>query len=337
MIKRIQSNEFPPGSEIPSVIQLSVQYNAGTATVQRAVIHLRERGYIETNSRGSRVVENPPHLCHFGLVLPFYAFHSQFVTALRNEAEIISETISDDGIARKFSIFKQIEHPGKDILQHHEELVAAVQNETVGGLFFAGPTTKLLEPVKKLNPDIPCVGYGNLARGQMDIISDSFLVRAVGELAKRGRKRAALMVASSAKGQDYVDHFMNLLHEHNMTSLPRWVHGLDISNAHWASTCAEMLMATNDKPDSLIIDDDNLVPYATAGIAASGIGVPGELTIVAHTNFPYPTRSEVPAVRLGTDIRRMMKLAIERMERIRRGETVERAVLPVSSEEDAMH
>jgi len=64
------------------------------------------------------------------------------------------------------------------------------------------------------------------------------------------------------------------------------------------------------------------VPFATAGIAELGVRVPGDLMVVAHTNFPYPTYSAVPAVRLGVDIRQLMNTVIDLLERKQRGEDV---------------
>ncbi len=48
--------------------------------------------------------------------------------------------------------------------------------------------------------------------------------------------------------------------------------------------------APGERPDGLVITDDNLVPDLTAGLAESGV----KDVVVAHTNFPHPTPSAVP-------------------------------------------
>ena len=78
-----------------------------------------------------------------------------------------------------------------------------------------------------------------------------------------------------------------------------------------------------DRPDALIITDDNLVPEATAGLAAAGVRAPQDLTIVAHTNFPLQTVSALPAERLGFDVRRVLTTCLDGLEQRGRG-----AVLP---------
>jgi DNA-binding LacI/PurR family transcriptional regulator len=73
-----------------------------------------------------------------------------------------------------------------------------------------------------------------------------------------------------------------------------------------------------ERPDGLVITDDNLVPELTAGLAESGVA---DLAVVAHTNFPYPTPSAVPVTRLGYDVAKLVTMSMEYVEQQRRGET----------------
>ena len=89
-----------------------------------------------------------------------------------------------------------------------------------------------------------------------------------------------------------------------------------------------------DRPDALIISDDNLVEHATAGIVAAGIGVPGDCAIVAHCNFPWPTPSALPMRRLGYDAREVIRVALESIDRQRRGEPAGTLVVPARFEDE---
>jgi DNA-binding LacI/PurR family transcriptional regulator len=75
------------------------------------------------------------------------------------------------------------------------------------------------------------------------------------------------------------------------------------------------------RPDGLIITDDNLVPAATAGIAAAGGPKAGGVKVIAHTNFPWPTPSAVPVMRLGHSVRALLEKCVALIEQQRRGET----------------
>jgi len=115
------------------------------------------------------------------------------------------------------------------------------------------------------------------------------------------------------------------------------VRRIDAYNPDWASNTAELLLAHGrGKIDALIIEDDNVVPAATEGIAASGVHVPEDVLVIAHTNFPHITQSVVPAVRVGMNVRDAMHLAVTLIEKQRMGEEVPKNVtLPsVMSEDD---
>ncbi len=95
------------------------------------------------------------------------------------------------------------------------------------------------------------------------------------------------------------------------------------NSSRWARQVVMALMHTAPfaRPDGLIITDDNLVEHATDGLLAAGIRVPDELTVIAHTNFPWPTPSHVPAIRLGFDVRDVLAACLDCIDRQRRGET----------------
>jgi hypothetical protein len=77
------------------------------------------------------------------------------------------------------------------------------------------------------------------------------------------------------------------------------------------------------------------VPAATAGLAAAGVRVPRDLAIVAHANFPMPTRSALPVVRLGFDVRRVVAACLDVLGRRALGETVNDPIrVPVEFEDD---
>ncbi len=77
----------------------------------------------------------------------------------------------------------------------------------------------------------------------------------------------------------------------------------------------------HDRPDRLVIADDNLLTAASEGIAAADVRVPRDLDVVAATNFPNLLRSPVPVTRIGFDIPALLDLLVLRLEQVGRGET----------------
>jgi len=199
--------------------------------------------------------------------------------------------------------------------------MSGVAEHLVGGLIFVTPTPYLHE-VARNNQGIPCVSLiGEPVSGVPNIRSSWSLESALDLLKAKGCRRVALLI-NAFRGEEHVEEFIEMAEAHGMSSCARWIHGIHWECAHWGKTCMQMMLHGSDTPDALILSDDNFVPHATAGIAMSGVKVPDELTIVAHTNFPYPTHSEVPVIRAGTDVRLLMKTAVETIEALRRGEPV---------------
>jgi len=331
ILNRILSNELPPGVALPSVLELSRQYSASPVTVHRAVVHLRECGYVQTTSQGSNVSPHPPHLSRFGIVTPYTPHPSNFRTALQEEANRLSKMPSPDGIERRFSFFYEVDQPDESI-RRRSELMSAIADHMVGGLIFFGPTRNVAQIIR-VSAGIPCVGFFiEPVLGMSNIRLCGFNELALDRLKRAGRKRAAL-ITSRYHSKVTAAGFMQLVQKHGITTCSRWIHGLHPASVDWGENCAQMLLHGNDRPDAIIIDDDNLVPYVTAGIATSQISVPEDLTVIAHTNFPHPTHSEVPVIRIGFDTRRLMKIAVEIIEARRRGENVAEEIdLPACSE-----
>jgi DNA-binding LacI/PurR family transcriptional regulator len=78
-----------------------------------------------------------------------------------------------------------------------------------------------------------------------------------------------------------------------------------------------MRLPAGERPDGLIVADDNLVEHASAGIVDAMVRVPDDLEMVAHCNFPWPTPSVVKARRLGYDAREVVDACIRLLDRQR--------------------
>jgi len=306
-------------------------YGASDVTIRRAVHYLRDHEFIETRERsGMFVAEHPPCMCTIGIVMPydFQRDRSQYLIALENEVKHLAETqASSNGLKRKFVFFSEIEGPPEDTRIHHLQLFNAVESELVGGLFFPGPPLRFRDTAVLNNPNVPCVGTVYFPMPGMMRLSMSPLSvvkKALQILASRGRRRVALITVHGQGGTDgRSDEFVSLAATYGLESHLWWVLGTAPSTPGWARNCTELLFRNrrrNEVPDAVIIGDDNLVPAATAGIAAANVRVPDEVEVVAHTNFPWPTRSEVQAIRIGLDIRRMLAIAVDLIERKRNGD-----------------
>ncbi|NUS86368.1 MAG: winged helix-turn-helix transcriptional regulator [Streptomyces sp.] len=61
VIDRIVSGEYPPGSRVPSTLELATTLGVASSTSQKALAHLRAEGWLRGEvGLGTFVVDEPP-------------------------------------------------------------------------------------------------------------------------------------------------------------------------------------------------------------------------------------------------------------------------------------
>ena len=118
--------------------------------------------------------------------------------------------------------------------------------------------------------------------------------------------------------------------------LPRMPQTVSLSEPESARNCVHLLMHPGqaERPDALLISNDNLVEHASAGVIAAGVHVPDDLDVVAHCNFPWPAPSVLPVRRLGYDARALLKACIDSIDEQRQGRVPATAVIPARFENE---
>jgi len=261
--QRIASGEYSPGSQLPPMTELTRQFNACTMTVQRAMDRLRADGFIYSRRReGNYVSAKPPSLCRIGLVFNLAPAPdgqwSQYYRAWQTEADRFNEREpSADGSPHWLS-FHSPADSGED------ELEAAVDSGCIAGLIFTmHPSQWSLSPILT-KPGIHRVTITSIPiEGIPTVTFDSagLLANALDWFAANGRRRVAFIIGSSAQ---HTDELIAAVGARGMLTHRHWAQGVDLAHPHWAATCAETLARINspDRPDALLVEDDNLLPAA---------------------------------------------------------------------------
>ncbi|MFD4572113.1 GntR family transcriptional regulator [Streptomyces sp. NPDC058417] len=61
VIGRIRSGEYPPGSRVPSTLELATELGIASSTSQKALAYLRREGWLRGESGiGTFVADQPP-------------------------------------------------------------------------------------------------------------------------------------------------------------------------------------------------------------------------------------------------------------------------------------
>jgi len=327
--QQIVQGILAPGGRLPTRDELQARFAASRHTVQRALEGLKRDGFITTNGKlGTFVADNPPHLAHYGFVFPFRPPWSRFYTTLHAAALEMAASQS----CRVTAYYSRMRGPADEDVAR---LQADVRAHRLAGLVFAYPPGELAGTPAVDQPDMPRVGIiaAPILRDMPVVFPDvdSFLTRALEHLASRGRRRAALLWLD-----DPARH-AGVLAGCGLEVRPQWNLRFHAALPAAARQPVQLLLdrPPADRPDGLIVTDDNLVADAVAGVIAAGVRVPQDLEIVSHANFPQPVPTSVPTTRLGFDCRTIMRLCFETIAARRRGREVPRETrVPALFEEE---
>ncbi|MFP4029360.1 MAG: GntR family transcriptional regulator [Candidatus Brocadiia bacterium] len=331
---RIVSGQFPPGARFPKRTELIEEFEASNGTIQAAVDRLIEEGFLEaTRGQGTFVSESVPHLKRHGLVMPMQPhserdIYSQFYTALREAAKSVAAEQQ-----LQIVCYDSIDFGREG--ETRQNLMEDVESRRVAGLVFVDcPDVENFFRNESLPRVAVAASSPRPAVPSVYVDAQNFMEKALKYLVENGRSAVAVLHARS--GQGGRRRFEHLAHELDLEVRPYWKYRVDPRDGDALATYVHLLMSgKEDRPDGLVIADDNLVTMATMGVGASGVKVPDELQVVAATNFPAAPEAQVPVQRLGFDAEELLRLCLNRISAIREGEPMEQSrFLPATFEQE---
>ncbi|OPZ25132.1 MAG: hypothetical protein BWZ02_02592 [Lentisphaerae bacterium ADurb.BinA184] len=298
--------------------------------MQKVFDRLLADGFVATHNRhGTVVVERPPHLFHYALVLEAGPEWSRYRRALCGEAERLTAA----GPAR-FSIYADIDAradgPGQ------ERLMTDIAAKRLAGCILdmhpesLGDNPLLGAPVPKValthdsrRADIPSVGGGR----------DGWLDQALGWLRGRGRRRVAWLGIPNIM-PPAVAEFRRAAARHGFETRPAWTHAVHPLYPTWAGNAMDAVFGTAAavRPDALLITDDHLAEAATAGLARLKVRIPQNLDIVCLNNFPLTLTTHVAVRQLGYDARKTLGACLDVLARLRAGGKIPRKLALLAAE-----
>lgn len=333
----IQDGTWPPGSRIPTRVELEQRFHASSATVQWALDELVKAGFVESRARrGTFVVDLLPHLYRYGVVFPSRPNEPEWnglFTSLAREATLVTK-----GIPQRFAIYHAVR---EDVsAPDHQRLIHDLETGQLAGVLFAVTPWQIRHSDSSVfTHRFPwaCIGRPADATGGSCLTLDPGLFeRAVGHLAGAGAKRVAV-ISNVLQGRAH-DQFAPLIAKAGMTTRRGWWFGLPATRnlGELASQIALSLFdrPAADRPDGLIIGDDNHVSQVAAGLRLAGLRDDDLPATVAHANLPDPTPPPMPCRRLGYDARRILRQALRLLDQMREGGGASSTVIPAQFEDE---
>lgn len=316
--RHIISGQWQPGMKIPTRKEIVVSLQSNATIVQKAVNTLIAEGFLEVGAakKGTSVAQHPPHTCQYRIIFPSKA----------NEDSLFGQAIKtavaehSDG-SFQFSVFSGFEQ--HDQREQYERLLDEVKNCKIAGLIFITCSKQIESSPIVTIPGIPraaIAGVGDFPSIPKVVLDlESFMDNAVAHLANSGRKRIAFLCPDSA--QHLLEPYKHSLQQHGLTSEQHFEQFPGTTN----SLATERLMnlmfhpQNGQRPDGLIIADDNLLAGAINGIKSTGISIPEELEIVSCSNFPNISDFQVPITHFGFDIPAIISLLTFNLRQIQNG------------------
>jgi DNA-binding LacI/PurR family transcriptional regulator len=117
--------------------------------------------------------------------------------------------------------------------------------------------------------------------------------------------------------------------ERGMICPSHWQQVVSLHAPLSARHSAQLLMQgpAAQRPDGLLIWDDNVVDNALAGLLDTGVRVPDDVAVVAQANYPTPLSSVLPIRWLGYDAREALRTAFDLIDQQRNGQAAVGTVL----------
>jgi len=333
----ILDGQLKPETKLPSQSELARRFKVSGVTAHLAVARLTREGFLHSRQRaGTFVTERPPHLNNYALVFwndPVSnsgAHWSRYYMALTNEAIGIQQR---EG--RRMLLFHGVDQhvDGED----RQRLTSYIESRRLGGLIFANTPYELSGTPIVEQPGIPRVsmmGAPGFDFPGVEVDADGWHERALDQMVALGRKRVAVLMVGQIS---HTDEVLDKLSAERGWVIPQ--HWRLPVNPSGTTRIVRLLMQLppNERPNGLVIADDNLVEHALAGLITARVQVPDDVAVVAHCNFPYPPPSVMPITRLGFHIGQGLRACLNLLDRQRRGEAVpKRTTLPALFEEEAV-
>ena len=314
----ILTGRLKPGDQLPLRDELARQFGATMTTTQRAFGQLTKDGFIVGRRRqGTFVAERPPNLCRIGLVFydpkPVVLTYRNFLALATAAAE---QRFGDYTFTSYYTV-------GSDSQPNDQKrLLRDITGGRLAGLVWVGIPEFRPPDVVLRNPGIPQVFlFGPTTGKALPYVEvRGFMDAAAAEIRHRGGRRTAVLFLDVAEGEVYAET-PAILARNGLETAEKWMLGVGRDARHWRQwtrALMQLLFSGPDRPDSLIVSDDNIVDAVIDGLARQDLLNTVPLAVLANFPATFPLPSSV--IRVGYDAVDLLTSALDVLERQRRGE-----------------
>lgn len=332
--QRIVKGEFRPGDRLPTQEELKKQTGAAMATIQKVFDTLAAEGFIGTRSpAGTFVAESPPCLSRYGIVFSGHPFSAPpdgtLMSTLAMQCRLMEQKKSI-----RMALFFGID--GHTDGEDYAKVIADLESHRLTGLLLgSSPRLLMNTPLIERNGIPRAIVGGDPSNGIPAVTMDSrsWIRTALDEVARKGRRRVA--VVSASMSQEWFTHLESELARRNLTTKPQWRILLHPGLPESARNAVHLLTESREAPDALLLADDVFVNAALTGILNAGLRIGKDIEVIAHCNFPLLQPDIFPVRRVGFSVPGFLEKALELIDLQKQGVTPESCAVPAILMDDA--
>ncbi|MBS3763984.1 MAG: GntR family transcriptional regulator [Planctomycetes bacterium] len=343
----IVGGEFPAGSKLPPRENLIERTGASRLTVQRGIDQLREEGFVRAHRGvGTFVTDNPPHQFHFGIVFSGHPEQDgQWDSRYRQVVHRESVALARETDPLQVHVFYDVSPDPPS--ESYEKLLDDVDANRLAGLIFPTAPEKFSDSPLLRSSNVTVVSFQSRRPWLPGVVAvgpdqNSFAERALERLADENIKSTAFFVTPgflTQVDQEKVRYLIESADQYDIQCKPEWVQFVSPRVSFGVTTSMRLLMSSDypECPEGVIVADDHLITPACRGLRDVGLTVGQDVQVIGYANFPDPNPPDPDVIRLGFNIRALLKEALNLMDNQRRGKTPPEMSLGRAVFEDELH
>lgn len=292
------------GACLPSDGELARRWKVSARTVREALLVLETQGLVQRQHGRGTVV------CRQRLPVAFFSelnlLHPRTPRFFGLVLDLARQRLADAGYA-------SVLYTGQSVVGDDggaftcPQLLTDAQAGKVAGVVAIASTLAGAEWKRLQRQGVSLTQLTGDGPNGFDGGAERLLAMAVDYLATAGRERVALigqdMYAAPGEGR-LTRAFERSLHASGLRFAPQWCR-VDLSYG-WAGAgweeFREIWYAGTEKPDALVVADENYLPEVTMAMLELGIRVPEELLVVSHQTRHVPWAPPFTIARIEEDV-----------------------------------
>lgn|GEM_PF-1009202 len=320
---QLATGRLTPGMKLPRRLEMQRIYDSSPTTIQSAMDRLIADGIIETHGRrGTFVTRNAPLVSNLALV--FHASRNDTLHWNRfYEALVTSAAAWQQEPPLRFITYHCT--PSGEPNPESQWLQTDMRALKFGGIInITGMLPdNMLEWQRKFTLPLVVVtvtGAKTRAPAHVYLSYTSFLERAVEHLARQGRKRIGILVDPGMWFNVEETAFEQTVARCGVEARQHHRQMVSVTTPICARSASRLMMhlPPDDRPDGLIIADDNFGSHAVQGLQDAGVQIGADVSLVVHANFPSVSEfRDIPVTRLGFNARTVLESAVQIVNRWR--------------------